>query len=185
MNKGKVIVLSGPSGVGKGTVVKKMLENSDDYALSISATTRSPREGEIDGVNYFFLTVDDFKDRIEKGLILEYAQYCDNYYGTPRSYVEECVNNGKNVILEIEVQGAMNVKKNMPEAVTVFILPPSNDELEKRLRGRGTEQESVIQQRLATAIGEIKQAEKYDYNVVNNTIEQCVADINEIINSIK
>lgn len=184
MNKGKVIVLSGPSGVGKGTVVKKMIENSDSYALSISATTRSPREGEVDGVNYFFLTVDDFKDRIEKGLILEYAQYCDNYYGTPRSYVEECVNNGKNVILEIEVQGAMNVKRNMPEAVTVFILPPSNDELEKRLRGRGTEQEDVIQQRLATAIGEIEQAEKYDYNVVNNTIEQCVADINEIINSL-
>lgn len=184
MNKGKVIVLSGPSGVGKGTVVKKMLENSDDYALSISATTRSPREGEVDGVNYFFLTVDEFKDRIEKGLILEYAQYCNNYYGTPRTYVEECVNNGKNVILEIEVQGAMNVKKNMPEAVTVFIMPPSNDELEKRLRGRGTEQEEVIQQRLKTAIEEIKLSEKYDYNVVNNTVEQCVLDINEIINSI-
>lgn len=185
MDKGTVIVISGPSGVGKGTVVGELLKSSEKFALSISATTRKPRNGDIDGVNYFFLTVDEFKQKIEKGLILEYAEYCGNYYGTPREYVEQCINNGKDVILEIDVQGAINIKKNMPEAITIFIMPPSRKELENRLRGRNTETEDVIKSRLEKAIDEMKQSNKYDYIVVNNTVEQCVNHIKNIITAEK
>lgn len=181
MDKGTVIVISGPSGVGKGTVVKELLKSPEKFALSISATTRKPRNGDINGVNYFFLTVDEFKEKIEKGLILEYAEYCGNYYGTPKEYVEQCINSGKDVILEIDVKGAMNIKKNMPNAVEIFIMPPSRKELESRLRGRNTETEDVIKSRLEKAIDEMKQSDKYDYIVVNNTVEQCVNNINNII----
>lgn len=185
MDKGKVIVISGPSGVGKGTVVGKLLQSSEKFALSISATTRKPRNGDINGVNYFFLTVDEFREKIEKGLILEYAEYCGNYYGTPREYVEQCINNGKDIILEIDVKGAMNIRKNMPDAVAIFIMPPSRKELENRLRGRDTETEDVIKSRLEKAIDEMKQSDKYDYVVVNNTVERCVNDINNIITAEK
>lgn len=185
MNKGTVIVVSGPSGVGKGTVVEQILSDKEKFVLSISATTRSPRESEKHGVNYFYLTKNEFQNRIDSGMMLEYAPYCDNLYGTPRAYVEENSNKGKNVILEIEVKGALTVKENMPEAVSIFIMPPSFQELEKRLRGRGTEPEEVIQKRLKKAIEEMNQSLKYDYIVVNNTVEQCVDDIKNIINSEK
>lgn len=185
MTNGKVIVISGPSGVGKGTVVQELLSNNDDCTLSVSATTRAPREGEVYGVNYFFITKEEFQNRIKNNAMLEYAQYCDNYYGTPRDYVQQSIENGKNIILEIEVQGALNVKSTMPEAVTVFVMPPSMIELEKRLRGRGTEEEEVIQQRLKTAVEEMRQSPKYDYIVINQTVNQCVNDIKTIINSEK
>lgn len=185
MTNGKVIVISGPSGVGKGTVVQELLSNNDDCTLSVSATTRAPREGEVHGVNYFFITKEEFQSRIKNNAMLEYAQYCDNYYGTPRDYVQQSIENGKNIILEIEVQGALNVKSTMPEAVTVFVMPPSMIELEKRLRGRGTEEEEVIQQRLKTAVEEMRQSTKYDYIVINDTVNKCVNDIKTIINSEK
>lgn len=181
MNKGKVIVVSGPSGVGKGTVVKELIGSNKDCALSVSATTRSPREGEAHGVNYFFITKEEFTQKINNNEMLEYAEYCSNFYGTPKDYVLKSVEQGKNIILEIEVQGALNVKKIIPEAVTVFVMPPSLQELEDRLRGRGTETDEVVRQRLKTAMAEIKQAPQYDYIVVNNTVMQCVADIVSII----
>lgn len=180
MNKGMLIVVSGPSGCGKGTVLAEILK-SDRIFYSVSATTRSPRPGETDGVNYYFLTKEKFEKLIEEDGMLEYASYCGNYYGTPKKPVEDMLEQGKHVILEIEVQGAMKVMEKCPEAVFVFILPPSLKELERRLNKRGTEAEDVIKKRLSEAAGEIKQAYKYDYAVINGELEKAVDDLKAII----
>jgi guanylate kinase len=180
MNKGLLIVVSAPSGCGKGTLLSRVLED-DSYYYSVSATTRSPREGETDGVSYHFLSRQEFEQLINSGGMLEYAQYCGNYYGTPRREVEKKLEEGKNVILEIEVQGAMQIKERCPEGVFIFILPPSVSELEKRLKNRGTEPDEVIAKRVAEAAGEIAQAHKYDYVVVNDDIDKAVDDFKKII----
>lgn len=180
MSKGMLIVVSGPSGCGKGTVLAEILK-SDRIFYSVSATTRSPRPGETDGVNYYFLTKEKFEKLIDEDGMLEYASYCGNYYGTPKKPVEDMLEQGKHVILEIEVQGAMKVMEKCPEAVFVFILPPSLKELERRLNKRGTEAEDVIKKRLSEAAGEISQAHKYDYAVINGELEKAVDDLKAII----
>ncbi len=170
--KGKLFVFSGPSGVGKGTLKAKLFEEfADQLAFSVSATTRGPREGEKDGVDYFFITRQEFDERIAKDDFLEHATFSGNSYGTPRSFVMGLLDQGVNVLLEIEVQGAMQVRARMPESVSVFILPPSYEELERRLRGRGTESEEKVRLRLETALAELPYAEKYDYQIVNNDLE--------------
>ncbi|MBQ4264676.1 MAG: guanylate kinase [Clostridia bacterium] len=166
--KGTLFVFSGPSGVGKGTLNAKLFaEYGEQMAFSVSATTRAPREGEIDGTHYFFITKQEFEARIANNDFLEYAQFAGNCYGTPKSYVMSLLEAGKNVLLEIEVQGAMQVMERMPECVSIFVLPPSFEELERRLRGRGTETEEKIQARLETARGELEHAHRYRYQVVN------------------
>lgn len=180
MNKGMLIVVSGPSGCGKGTVLAEILK-SDRIFYSVSATTRSPRPGETDGVNYYFLTKERFEQLIGEDGMLEYASYCGNYYGTPKKPVEDMLAQGKHVILEIEVQGAMKIMEKCPEAVFVFILPPSLKELERRLNKRGTEAEEVIKKRLNEAAGEIQQAYKYNYAVINGELEKAVDDLKAII----
>ena len=181
MNKGILVVVSGFSGAGKGTVMKRLMEKYDDYASSVSATTRKPRPGEEDGREYFFRTRDEFEKLIEEDALLEYAQYVENYYGTPRSYVEEQLQAGRNVILEIEIQGAMKIKKKIPEALLVFVTPPTVEELERRLTGRGTETAQVIADRLARAGEEAKGMDQYDYILVNDTVEECVDHLHQII----
>lgn len=182
---GVLAVVSGFSGAGKGTVMKALLETHDTYALSVSATTRKPRAGEVNGVHYFFKSEQEFEHMIEEGRFIEYARYRDNYYGTPIDYVNEKLSNGRNVILEIEVQGALKVKEKIPEAVMIFITPPSVDELARRLYGRGTESESEIEGRLQRAAEEADLMEKYDYIITNDTVAQCVNDIHETISSIR
>lgn len=183
MSRGLLLVISGPAGSGKGTVIKYLMEKERDIAYSVSATTRSPRPGEVDGVNYHFISVDDFKLRIEQGGILEYTEYCGNFYGTPKKEAEEVLDAGKNLILEIEVEGAANVKRLCPDAVLIMLLPPSHAEQERRLRGRGTEPEDKILARLAQAREEIKQLGIYDYIVYNQdgAAEECAQDISSII----
>lgn len=184
MNKqGLLVVVSGFSGAGKGTAMKRLLEKYDTYALSVSATTRAPREGEQDGREYFFKTVEAFEEMIAKDELVEYAQYVTNYYGTPRAYVEEQLAAGRNVILEIEIQGALKIKEKFPDAVLLFIVPPSAAVLRERLIGRGTESIDVIEARLKRAVEEAEGVEAYDYIVVNDNLEECVEDINEIIKS--
>ena len=166
--KGTLFVFSGPSGVGKGTLNSKLFaEFGDQMAFSVSATTRAPREGEIDGIHYFFISRQEFENRIANNDFLEHAEFAGNCYGTPRSYVMSLLEKGKNVLLEIEVQGAMQVMARMPECVSLFVLPPSFEELERRLRGRGTETEEKILKRLETARGELAYADRYQYQVVN------------------
>lgn len=182
MNRtGTLVVISGFSGAGKGTLMKKLLETHDNYALSISMTTRAPRAGEEHGKHYFFVQKEEFEQTIEKDGLLEYAQYCGNYYGTPKAYVEQCLNEGKDVILEIEIQGALKVKEMIPETVLVFVTPPSAKELRNRLTGRGTETEEVINKRLSRAVEEAEGVENYDYIVINDELEQCVEDIHAIV----
>lgn len=181
MNKGILVVVSGFSGAGKGTVMKRLMEKYDGYALSVSATTRKPRPGEEDGREYFFRTRDEFEKLIEEDALLEYAQYVENYYGTPRSYVEEQLQAGRNVILEIEIQGAMKIKEKIPEALLVFVTPPTVEELERRLTGRGTETAQVIADRLARAGVEAEGMGQYDYILVNDTVEECVDHLHQII----
>lgn len=181
-NKGLLIIISGYSGTGKGTVVKRLLEKYDErYALSISATTREPRDGEIDGREYFFKSKEEFEEMIANEELIEHACYVDNYYGTPKSYVEDRLNEGRNVILEIEIQGALNVKELFPDSVLIFLLPPSVEELEKRLRSRGTETDELVNARLERAVVESESVYNYDYIVINDDIEECVDTINGII----
>ena len=175
MSKGLLIVVSAPSGCGKGTLLAEVLKN-DSFYYSVSATTRAPREGEVNGVNYHFTSKEDFEKLIASGGVLEYAQYCGNYYGTPRKAVEDKLAEGKDVILEIEVQGAMKIKQSCPEAVFVFILPPSVETLKERLEKRGTESADVIAQRVAEARGEIEKAYNYDYFIVNDDLDTAVSE---------
>ena len=181
--KGILIVVSGFSGAGKGTIMKRLLEKYDNYALSISATTRAPREGEKDGCEYFFKSVDEFQKMIAQDELIEYARYVENYYGTPRAYVEEQLEAGKDVILEIEIQGALDVKKKRPDTLLLFVTPPSAEELEKRLTGRGTETEEVIASRMKRAGEEALGMDLYDYLVVNDDLETCVDEVHQIIQS--
>jgi len=181
MNSGILIVVSGFSGAGKGTLMKKMLETYDNYALSISMTTRNPREGERDGVEYFFTDKETFERKISEDQLIEYACYCENYYGTPKEYVEKQLASGKDVILEIEIQGALKVKEKYPDSLLVFVTPPSAKELERRLTGRGTETKEVIAKRLSRAVEESEGIEAYDYIVVNDDLEECVKKLHSIV----
>ena len=183
MSKGILVVVYGFSGAGRGNVMKRLLEKYDNYALSVSATTRAPRPGEADGREYFFRRREEFEKLIEEDALIEYAQYVGNYYGTPRSYVEEQLSAGKNVILEIEIQGAMKVKEKNPQALLVFVTPPTVEELKNRLTGRGTETEEVIADRLARAGEEAEGMEDYDYLLVNDDLEECVDTLHQIITS--
>ena len=173
-NKGILMVISGFSGAGKGTLVKKLLSEYDNYALSISMTTRQPREGEEDGREYFFRTREQFEENIAKNGFIEYAQYCGNYYGTPKKSVLDLIERGKSVLLEIDIQGAMQVKERYPKGVFIYIVPPSLRTLSARLHGRGTDSEDTIQKRLAQITGELSMAHKYDYIVVNDVLKDAV-----------
>lgn len=181
MNKGQLIVFSGPSGVGKGTVLKEFLQHRDNVSLSISATTRQPRPGEENAVHYYFLTREEFEQRIAENNMLEYAQYNGNYYGTPKDKVEEALEQGRDIILEIEVQGALLVKEKCPNALLVFVMPPSWQELRDRLTGRGTEDAETIEKRLNIAQGELKQAIHYDYILVNDQVEAAAKRLEHIM----
>lgn len=183
MNKGTLTVISGFSGAGKGTLMKRLLEKYDSYVLSISATTRKPREGEADGREYFFKTKEEFEEMISRGQLLEHACYVGNYYGTPKPWVEEQMAAGRDVLLEIEIQGARNIKKQYPETLLVFITPPSADELLKRLTGRGTETPEVIRNRINRAAEEAQGMEDYDYLLVNDDLDLCTEQLNQVIQS--
>ena len=178
---GKLFVFSGPSGAGKGTICKKLLEENKELALSVSMTTRAPREGEVEGVSYYFTDKETFKKRIDAGELLEYAEVYGNYYGTPKGPVVEKLEKGIDVILEIDMQGALKVKENYPDGVFVFILPPSMSELRKRLTGRGTETEDAIELRLGETLKELSYIEKYDYCVVNGELDEAVARVKSIV----
>ena len=179
--KGKLLVISGPSGAGKSTVVFKAIEGREDICFSTSVTTRSPRPGEVDGREYFFVNFERFREMVENDELLEHAEYVANRYGTPRAYVEQRMSEGMNVLLDIEVQGARQVRKKMPEAVLIFIAPPSSEELERRLRGRGTDTEAAIEGRLIRARQEFQEADFYDYLIVNDDVEKAASKLNAII----
>ena len=178
----KLFVISGCSGVGKGTVINEFMKrNSDNFILSVSCTTRNPRPNEIEGVNYFFISKEEFEKNIEEDKFLEYAQFAENYYGTKKKYIKEKIEQGYNIILEIETNGALQVKEKMPQAVLIFIAPPSVEELENRLRGRHTEDEATIQKRLAQVKIELERSLKYDYTVINDSVERAVEEIESIV----
>ncbi len=179
--KGKLLVISGPSGAGKSSVVFKAIEGRDDVCFSTSVTTRDPRPGEQDGREYFFVKLERFLEMIKNDELLEHAEYVSNRYGTPRSYVQQRLDEGKNVVLDIEVQGARQVRRKMPEAVLIFIVPPSLEDLERRLRGRATDTEEAIQGRLNRARQEYREADFYDYLIVNDDLEKAAAQLNAII----
>lgn len=181
-NKGILTVVSGFSGAGKGTIMKELMKNySDTYALSISATTRAPRPGEVNGREYFFVSTEEFENMIAQDALIEHAQYVNNYYGTPKDYVFEQLENGKDVILEIEIQGALKVKEKYPHTVLMFVSPPNAAELKSRLEGRGTEDAATIASRLSRAWQEAQGVEKYDYFVINDVLEDCVKKVHAII----
>lgn len=179
--KGLLIVLSGPSGVGKGTVCAALRQRTKELIYSVSVTTRAPRKGEVDGVNYFFKTKQEFEQMIRNNELLEWAEYVNHYYGTPRAYVDEQINKGNHVILEIEVQGAMQVKKKYPQGIFIFLTPPSMEELKNRIISRGTETDDSIKNRLQAAQAEIELMEQYDYIVVNDQVEKACERIMAIL----
>lgn len=179
--RGILVVVSGFAGSGKGTLMKELTGKYDNYALSVSATTRNPRPGEVEGREYFFKTVEEFEKMIEADAFVEYAQYVNNYYGTPRAYVEKQLEAGRDVILEIEIQGALQVKEKFPETLLLFVMPPSAEILKERLIGRGTETMPVIEARLARAAEEAEGIEKYDYLIINDRLDECVVTMHEII----
>ena len=183
--KGLLVVVSGPSGAGKGTICKNFMELNKEMLLSISSTTRNPRENEIDGVNYNFITKQDFEDLIGTDSLLEYVHVFGNYYGTPKKWVLECIEKGKDVLLEIEIVGAMKVKEKYPDAILVFVLPPSLKELKNRIVTRGTETIEQIENRMARAMQEIKTIEKYDYFIFNDNLTRAVNDLEAIISAEK
>ena len=178
---GVLAVISGFSGAGKGTLMKALLEKYDNYALSISATTRNPREGEVDGREYFFVTEDRFKEMMEQDALIEYAQYVNHYYGTPKEYVLSQMEQGKDVLLEIEIQGALKVKERFPEAILIFVMPPNAEELKRRLIGRGTESMDVINARLRRAVEEAEGMDSYDYILINDEISSCTEQLHKMI----
>ena len=179
--RGCLVIISGFSGAGKGTVVRELTSRYDNYALSISATTRAPRQGEENGREYFFKTREEFEELIKQDALYEYAQYVSNYYGTPKAYVQQQLDAGKDVILEIEVQGALNVKAKNPEALLLFVTPPSAQELKRRLIGRGTETLEVINERMARASEEALLMDRYDYLIINDKLEECTETIHQLV----
>lgn len=181
MNRGKTFIVSGPSGVGKSTVLKALLEKRPNLYFSVSATTREPRPGEVDGVHYHFLSVDTFRQKIAAEEFLEYAEYVGNFYGTPKKYVDEAMNHGRDVILDIEIQGALQVCGKRPETVRIFIAPPSWAELERRLTERGTDSPEKVQKRLLRAKVEFQTAHTYDYFVINDTLREAVTELDAIM----
>lgn len=183
--KGLLVVYSGFSGVGKGTIMKEMLKREESFRLSVSATTRAPRPGEVDGREYYFITKEKFLSMIDNDEFLEYAQYADNYYGTPQKAVEDMLNEGYNVFLEIEVQGGVQIMEKCPDCLSIFIVPPSLEVLEQRLRGRGTETEEVIEKRMKTALVEQGYTSQYDFVVENDIVEKTVDDIINIVKTEK
>lgn len=181
MEKGILLIVSGLSGAGKGTICSRLIEKYPEFEFSVSATTRDPRPGETHGKEYFFITTEEFEEKIRKNELLEYAKYVNHYYGTPADWVRKMLDAGKNVILEIELQGAFQVKEKLPDAVTVFILPPSMEELERRLRGRGTETDEQIKGRLARAEEEMAYVDRYDHVIVNEEVEKSVEMLYDIV----
>ena len=179
--KGILLVVSGFSGAGKGTLMKELVGRYDQYALSVSATTRSPREGEVDGREYFFRTREEFEQMIAEDALIEHACYVGNYYGTPKAYVEEQLSRGKDVILEIEIQGALQIKKRFPDTLLLFVSTPDADTLKNRLVGRGTESMEVVENRLSRAAEEAEGIEQYDYFIINDDLDACVTQVHQII----
>ncbi|MCR5716245.1 MAG: guanylate kinase [Lachnospiraceae bacterium] len=180
-NRGLLVVVSGFAGTGKGTIMKKLISEYENYALSVSMTTRAPRPGEENGREYFFVTKEQFEEKIAKDGLIEHACYVGNYYGTPRDYVEQKLEEGKDVVLEIELQGALSVKERFPDSVLVFVLPPSATELKARLVGRGTETMEVIEKRMKRAVEESEFIERYDYILVNDDVDRCTKQLHEML----
>lgn len=181
--EGILVVLSGFAGTGKGSVVKGLMERYEQYALSVSMTTRKPRPGEEEGVSYFFVDRERFEEEIKNGGLVEYALYCDNYYGTPKKYVQQQLEEGRDVILEIEIQGALKIREQFPTALLLFIVPPSAAELQRRLVGRGTETPEVVEKRMRRAAEEAEGIGQYDYIIVNDSLEDCISKTHEVINA--
>ncbi len=181
--RGLLVVISGPSGTGKGTVCKKLLAKRDNVRYSVSATTRKPREGEVEGSNYFFISESQFLEMLEKDALIEWDKYCDNYYGTPKVFVDRCVESGTDVILEITVEGALEIKQKYPECVLIFIIPPSLEELRRRIESRATECCDVIEKRLEQAANELKYVSKYDYMILNDSVEDAVLKIEKVLDA--